>query len=153
MPNLIAFNIIWILVSVGVVLSAPRTLPDTSRLFGLFSSTLILWFWIGIMSNFDFGEISYQFQFSFDFVLPNAISEFSGGLDGFALCLILLTAIIMPICIYASVNITKKINEFIACILLIELFLIISFVTTNMFIFFVFFESVLIPMFIMIGYW
>jgi NADH:ubiquinone oxidoreductase subunit 4 (subunit M) len=104
------------------------------------------------MSNFDFGEISYQFQFSFDFVLPNAISEFSGGLDGFALCLILLTAIIMPICIYASVNITKKINEFIACILLIELFLIISFVTTNMFIFFVFFESVLIPMFIMIGY-
>lgn len=153
MLNLISFNIVWIIVSLVVVLSAPRSLPDISRLFGLFSSTLILWFWIGIMSNFDFGEISYQFQFCFDFLLPGSISEFSGGIDGFALCLILLTAIIMPICIYASVNVTKNINEFIACILLIELFLIISFVTTNMLIFYIFFESVLIPMFIMIGYW
>jgi NADH-quinone oxidoreductase subunit M len=104
------------------------------------------------MGNFDFGEVAYQFQFCFNFLLPSAISEFSGGIDGFSLCLILLTAIIMPICIYAGVNVTKKMNEFMACILLIELFLIISFVTTNMFVFFIFFESVLIPMFIMIGY-
>jgi NADH-quinone oxidoreductase subunit M len=104
------------------------------------------------MGNFDFGEVAYQFQFCFNFLLPSAISEFSGEIDGFSLCLILLTAIIMPICIYAGVNVTKKMNEFMACILLIELFLIISFVTTNMFVFFIFFESVLIPMFIMIGY-
>jgi NADH-quinone oxidoreductase subunit M len=135
-----------------LVLVAPRTLPDISRLLGLVSSFLVLWIWISLTGSFDFGEISYQFLFCFDFMLPSAISEFSGGIDGFALCLILLTAIIMPICIYASVNVTKNINEFITCILLIELFLIISFVTTNMLVFFIFFESVLIPMFIMIGY-
>jgi len=153
MPNLISFNIIWIIANLGLILIAPRTLPDICRLIGLFTSTLVLWFWIGIMGNFDFGEITYQFQFCFNFLLPSAISEFSGGVDGFALCLILLTAIIMPICIYAGGNVTKNMNEFLACVLLIELFLIISFVTTNMFIFFIFFESVLIPMFIMIGYW
>ena len=85
--------------------------------------------------------------------MPQHIAEFSFGVDGSSLCLILLTAIIIPICIYASVYVTKFVKEFLICILCIELFLIISFYTTNLFVFFLFFESVLIPMFILIGFW
>jgi NADH:ubiquinone oxidoreductase subunit 4 (subunit M) len=59
----------------------------------------------------------------------------------------------MPICIFASGTVVLNYKQFIIYLLLIELFLILSFTITNLFFFYVFFESVLIPMFIMIGVW
>jgi NADH-ubiquinone oxidoreductase chain 4 len=57
----------------------------------------------------------------------------------------------MPICIFAASSVEKDTKQFLVYLLLIEFFLILSFITTNLFFFYVFFESVLIPMFIMIG--
>lgn len=75
----------------------------------------------------------------------------SFGLDGISLCFLLLTAFIMPICIFAAGTIDRNYKTFIVYLLLIELFLVISFLVTNLLFFYVFFESVLIPMFIIIG--
>jgi NADH-quinone oxidoreductase subunit M len=73
------------------------------------------------------------------------------GVDGLSLCFLILTAFIMPICIFASESVKLNASQFIVYLLLIEFFLILSFIITNLFFFYVFFESVLIPMFIMIG--
>jgi NADH:ubiquinone oxidoreductase subunit 4 (subunit M) len=86
-------------------------------------------------------------------LIPEYNLNLSFGLDGISLCFLLLTAFIMPICIFASHTITQNYKTFIIYLLLIELFLAISFLVTNLLFFYVFFESVLIPMFILIGIW
>jgi NADH-ubiquinone oxidoreductase chain 4 len=84
-------------------------------------------------------------------LIPEYNLNLSLGIDGISLCFLLLTTFIMPICIFASGNMDINYKQFIIYILLIELFLIVSFLVTNLFFFYVFFESVLIPMFIIIG--
>jgi len=98
------------------------------------------------ISNKQFQQIS---QFN---ILPYEIGQFQFGIDGYSLCLILLTTIILPICFLGSVSVTKNRGEFIICLLFIEYLLILSFYTTNLFLYFVFFESILIPMFLIIGF-
>ena len=151
--NLIGFNIIWFVIPIIGIWLLPRSLADVARLIALIASLQIVLIWTDILTNFDFAELGYQYKHDFSTLMPNSIAEFSVGVDGFSLSLILMTVLIMPLCIYASINIIKNVNEFLICLLLIELCLIISFYTTNLFIFFIFFESILIPMFIIIGYW
>jgi NADH-quinone oxidoreductase subunit M len=83
--------------------------------------------------------------------MPEYDLNLTFGLDGISLCFLLLTAFIMPICIFASKSIITNYKQFIVYLLLIELFLTLTFLTTNLFFFYVFFEGVLIPMFLIIG--
>lgn len=59
----------------------------------------------------------------------------------------------MPICFLAATSVKDYVKEFLTCLLVTELFLILSFYSTNVFGFYVCFESTLIPMFLMIGIW
>jgi proton-translocating NADH-quinone oxidoreductase chain M len=126
---------------------------DVARVIAFISSFQHLILWTTVLATFDFAQPTFQHKYSLGWLIPSQIAEFSFGVDGFSLSLIILTVIIMPICVYASINITKNVKEFLICLLLIEFFLIFSFYTTNALFFFIFFESVLIPMFIIIGYW
>jgi NADH-quinone oxidoreductase subunit M len=64
---------------------------------------------------------------------------------------LLLTLFVFPICILASWHIQRDAKYFFCHLLLMELLLILTFTTTDLFYFYVFFESLLIPMFSMIG--
>ena len=76
------------------------------------------------------------------------------GIDGIALMLIVLTAFLMPICIAASWDaIEKRVPEFMACFLLMETLMIGVFAAQDLFLFYIFFEAGLIPMYLIIGIW
>jgi NADH:ubiquinone oxidoreductase subunit 4 (subunit M) len=75
------------------------------------------------------------------------------GLDGISLSFLILTALIMSICIFTTDAMKTKQKQFIVYLLLIELFLSLSFMVTNLFFFYVCFESLLIPVFLLIGIW
>ena len=76
------------------------------------------------------------------------------GVDGLSLFFILLTTLLTPICIATNaIALEKKLNLFTALFLFMEGLLLISFSALDMFTFYVFFESVLIPMFLLIGIW
>ena len=74
-------------------------------------------------------------------------------IDGISIFFILLTTFITPICLLVSWEIESYLNYYISFFFLIEFFLIIAFTTSNLLIFFIAFESVLIPMFLIIGIW
>ena len=79
---------------------------------------------------------------------------YSLGIDGISIFFILLTTFLIPICLLVSwESIKYKVKEFVIMLLLTELLLINVFATLDLFFFYVFFESVLIPMFIIIGVW
>ena len=76
------------------------------------------------------------------------------GIDGIALMLIMLSVFLMPICIGASWEaITTRVGEYMAAFLLMEALMIGVFAAQDLFLFYIFFEAGLIPMFLIIGVW
>ncbi len=76
------------------------------------------------------------------------------GIDGIALMLIVLSVFLMPVCIAASWEaIQKRVPEFMAAFLLTEALLVGTFGAQDLFLFYIFFEAGLIPMYLIIGIW
>jgi NADH:ubiquinone oxidoreductase subunit 4 (subunit M) len=75
------------------------------------------------------------------------------GIDGIALMLIMLSVFLMPICIGASWAIEKRVGEYMAAFLLMETLMIGVFAAQDLFLFYIFFEAGLIPMYLIIGIW
>jgi len=94
-----------------------------------------------------------QWQFVENFPLGGGI-HWALGIDGIALVLIGLTAFLMPICIGASWRaIEKRVPEYMAYFLLMEALIMGSFAAQDLFLFYIFFEGGLIPMYFIIGIW
>jgi NADH-quinone oxidoreductase subunit M len=80
--------------------------------------------------------------------------EWALGIDGIALMLIVLSVFLMPICILASwEGIQKRVGEYMAAFLLMETLMIGVFAAQDLFLFYIFFEAGLIPMYLIIGVW
>ncbi len=94
-----------------------------------------------------------QWQFVESYPLGGGIN-WAVGIDGIALLLIVLTAFLMPICIGASWRaIEKRVPEYMAYFLLMEALIMGSFAAQDLFLFYIFFEGGLIPMYLIIGVW
>lgn len=75
------------------------------------------------------------------------------GVDGISMPLVVLTALLVPIALGASTSIVTRRKEFVVYTLLLEAAMIGVFCALDLFIFFVFFEAVLVPMYFIIGIW
>jgi len=104
-----------------------------------------------LWSAFDYQTEGFQFVYRISLIDKLGI-DFIIGVDGISLCFLILTVFIMALCWFASLQIKTNYKQFIVCLFLIEVFLILSFTMVDLFFFYVFFESVLIPMFILIGF-
>ena len=115
----------------------------------------IINFLLSLILLYSFDKTESQFQFIENFKLINDLGIYYYlGIDGISLSFILLTTLLIPICIITSWNkISKNISYFIALFLIIECFLIGVFSSLDLFIFYIFFEGSLIPLFLIIGIW
>ena len=150
--NILMMLITYLGFVIFVITLIPRKDVQGLRIFSLGSTMAFLAMCIQLYYKFDHLKGGYQFQ-CFVPVIPEYHLNFSLGLDGISLAFLLLTAFVIPVCIFAAKSITWNYKQFIFYLLLIELFLTISFITTNLFFFYVFFEAILIPMFLIIGTW
>ena len=108
---------------------------------------LIISLYIFIM--FDFSTNQYQFVQENHSILTY---DFYLGVDGLSIYFVLLTTIIMPIALLSNWNsIRENIMSFIIIILLLETLLLAVFLVLDILLFYVFFESILPPLFILIG--
>jgi NADH-quinone oxidoreductase subunit M len=115
--------------------------------FLTFALSLILWIY------FDENQITYQFVEKVSWVKDLGI-HYHLGVDGISLFFILLSTFLMPLCILASwESVRLRVREYMMAFLLLETFVIGMFCALDMVLFFVFFEGVLIPMFLIIGIW
>jgi proton-translocating NADH-quinone oxidoreductase chain M len=109
---------------------------------------------IGLFACLTFDKSSAGFQFLYSLgALPQYNLSFTLGVDGISLVFIILTLFTFPICFLAAWNVTKQQKQFFNYLLAMELLLVVTFSTLDLFYFYVFFESLLIPMFILIGVW
>ena len=119
----------------------------------ILSSVFTLISTIYLMVRFDHTEDAYQFVERHKWVRSIGL-EYYIGIDGISLYFIVLSALLTLICIIASLFTVKKyIKEFLLCFLLLEAFCIGAFSSLNLLLFFLFFEVILIPMYLIIGIW
>jgi NADH-quinone oxidoreductase subunit M len=75
------------------------------------------------------------------------------GVDGLSIWLVILTTFLMPVSVLASWHVTKRVREYMLFMLVLETGMIGVFVSLDMFLFYIFFEITLIPMYFLIGVW
>ena len=115
--------------------------------FVTFIFSLLMW------SAFYNGTEQFQFEEKYAWFAGLDIN-YHVGVDGISLFMVLLTTFLMPFCILCSVGaIKKRVREFMIAFLLLESCVIGVFCALDLMLFYVFFEAVLIPMYIIIGVW
>ena len=102
--------------------------------------------------QFRGGEASFQFTQRVAWYEPWGI-EWNIGVDGISLGMVVLTTILFPISLAASTAIDRRVKEFVVAVLVLEAGLIGTFLALDLFLFFVFFEAILVPMYFIIGIW
>ena len=108
---------------------------------------------IGIYLWANYNPDGAQWQFVEKIPIGSGVN-WALGIDGIALVLIMLTLFLMPICIGASWRaIEKRVPEYMAVFLLMEALMLGVFAAQDLFLFYVFFEGGLIPMYLIIGIW
>ncbi len=101
----------------------------------------------------DYSSGTYQYLASYELVPSYGIS-YTVGVDGISLWLVLLTTFVTPIALYASwTSVNTKVKEFALCFTFLELAMIGAFVALDLFVFYVFWELLLVPMYLIIGVW
>ena len=148
-------NLVLALPALGffAVLLVPR--GKTQAIRGLAIAVALITFVasIGLATGFESG--SSGLQFSTDLIwIPSPEIHYHVGIDGLSLWLVILSTLLTPICVLISWRyIDKRVKEFFAFLMLLEFGLIGVFISQDLFLFYVFWEVSLVPMYFLIGIW
>jgi NADH-quinone oxidoreductase subunit M len=123
-----------------------------ARLVGLGTTLLLFVLGLVLWSRFDSSTAAFQFIERAD--LFGGVFTWHLGIDGISLVLILLSVFLMPLCLLAGWDSVKtRVPEYIAAFLVMESLMIGVFASLDIFLFYIFFEAGLIPMYLIIGIW
>lgn len=143
---------------VGVILilfirGDEQTVSQNSKHVALFTSIFTLAFALFMYSRFDGSSAAFQFVENSGWLKPLGIN-YHVGVDGISMFFVLLSAVLTPVCILSAWDSVKtRVREFMVAFLILESFMIGTFIALDAVLFYVFFEGVLIPMFLIIGVW
>jgi proton-translocating NADH-quinone oxidoreductase chain M len=153
LENLLIYVLMFPIFGILVLLLLPSKEEKLLKLVALnfsclsFIGSLLLW------GFFQKSTSSFQFVVKL-FWLPSLNLNFTLGIDGISIFFLLLTTLLIPLCILTSWNSVKEnIKEFLIAFLILDFFLIGTFCVLDLLLFYIFFESVLIPMFLIVGIW
>ncbi len=107
---------------------------------------------LGILGTFEAGTAGFQQVTSVQWI-PEWGVGYTTGVDGVSLWMILLTTFLMPVSVLASWSITKRAKPFFIFFLILETGMIGVFAAIDMFLFYLFWEATLVPMYFLIGMW
>lgn len=140
------------IVGVFFILSMDSKRSELIRVTALLVSIVV--FFVSLPLYFTFDAHTYEMQFVEKLQwIPSFGIHYHVGIDGISLFLILLTTFITPISILASWHIARNVKEYMVAMLVLETGMIGVFISLDVFLFYVFWELMLIPMYLLIGIW
>jgi NADH-quinone oxidoreductase subunit M len=124
---------------------------QNARWVALWTTVLTFIVSIPIWTGFDKGNPGFQFIEEARWLGP---LTYKMGVDGISMLFVILTTFLMPLCILASwESVEDRVKEYMIAFLVLESLMIGVFCALDMFLFYLFFEAGLIPMFLIIGVW
>jgi NADH-quinone oxidoreductase subunit M len=148
--------ITWLpLVGCGVILAVQgdeETVAANARWTALWTSLIVLALSLVLWADWDPSNPGFQFVESVPW-LPD-YGGYGMGVDGISVLFVLLSTLLTPICILSSWEVIQRyVREYMITFLVLETMMVGMFCALNLIVFYVFFEGVLIPMFLIIGVW
>jgi NADH-quinone oxidoreductase subunit M len=142
------------LVGFFLLLLVPKDNPQASRMTALLVSVVVFAASLGLLAPYWFAApTGRHFEHNAPWIDFPPI-RYHVALDGLSLWLVLLSTLLTPICVLVSwKHIDHRVKEFFAFLILLEFALIGVFVALDLFLFFVFWEVTLVPMYFLIGVW
>ncbi len=129
------------------------TVASNARWTALWTSLLVMVLSLVLWVKFDPSEAGFQFNEHVSW-LPEYKVGYSMGVDGISVLFVLLSTVLTPVCILASwESIQTRVREFMMSFLILETMMVGMFAATDFVVFYMFFEGVLIPMYLIIGVW
>ena len=124
-----------------------------AKIWSLFISLVV--FALSLPLYFYFDPSTYKYQFAEHSPwIPAFNINYTLGIDGISLFLVLLSTMLIPICILASWKyIEKRVKEFLFCLLLMETACVGVFSALDFVLFYIFWEAMLVPMYLLIAVW
>ena len=149
--------ITWLPLAGCVVIMMVRgdedTVASNARWTALWTSLLVLVLSLVLWVSFDQSEPGFQFNESLSW-MPEYNVGYKMGVDGISVLFVLLSTLLTPICILSAWEaIHTKVREFMLSFLILETMMVGMFCATDFIVFYMFFEGVLIPMYLIIGIW
>src|SRR5690349_23305270 len=137
-----------------LVVQGPKEAVDRNcRSAALITSLVTIVVSLLLWVHFDPTKAQFQFEEKLDWV-PALNIGYHMGIDGISLFFVLLSTLLTPICILASwESVYVRVKEYMVAFLVLETFMVGMFCALDLALFYVFFEGVLIPMFLIIGVW
>jgi len=135
------------------VMCTPKGETALHRGLGLIFTTVTLLVSLLIFRYYNRQLDGFQMVFDVEWI-PGLNAHFKTGIDGISVFLVLLTTVMVPLTLLCTGKaIEKHVREFIACILVLEAGMLGAFVALDVFLFYVMWEVMLIPMYLLIGIW
>ena len=136
-----------------LLLCIPKDKTAELRMTALFGSLATLAFSLALLGGFDAQTAGFQFTEKHEWV-PSLHIHYHVGIDGISLFLVVLSALLTPIAILCSwKSVEKRVREFHIALLLLTSGVIGVFVALDLMLFYVFWEVMLIPMYLLLGIW
>ncbi len=130
-----------------------KTVATNARWTALWTSLIVMAISLVIWVRFDRADAGFQFVESVAW-LPQYKIGYKMGVDGISVLFVLLSTVLTPLCILASwESIQTKVREFMISFLILETMMVGMFCALDFVVFYMFFEAVLIPMYLIIGIW
>jgi NADH-quinone oxidoreductase subunit M len=144
------------LVGVAVLLTVrgdEEVVASNARWTALWTSLVVLVLSLVLWVKFDTANPGFQFVESVAWV-PQAGLTYKMGVDGISVLFVLLSTVLTPICILASWDAVRtRVREYMIAFLVLETMMVGMFCALDFLVFYMFFEGVLIPMYLIIGIW
>jgi NADH-quinone oxidoreductase subunit M len=153
--GLLAWVTLLPLFGAGLVMLVPREEEAIHRGLGLLFTIATFAVSLLILPDFDAGQAGFQMEVDKIWIAPLGI-RFHLGIDGISLWLVLLTTFLMPLTLLSPQAIgirNVRVREFTVAMLILETGMVGAFLALDMFLFYVFWELMLIPMYFIIGVW
>ena len=145
--------LIWLpVIGAGLIIFVPRDKGDTMKWIAAAATALQLIFAVLLWTRFDSSHVGFQFQEKMSWI-PSFNIQYYLGVDGLSLPMVLLTALLSFICIFVSWKIDKAPKGYFALFLLLDAGMMGVFLSLDFFLFYVFWEVMLLPMYFLIGMW
>ncbi|MGH9179083.1 MAG: NADH-quinone oxidoreductase subunit M [Acidimicrobiales bacterium] len=135
----------------AIIAVLPKSRPDVIKLVALLGSLATGVLTVVLAVEFEAGEAGYQFLSEHSWIEDFGVSWIL-GVDGISLFLVLLTGVLFPIAL-AGPEVKKDVKAYMAWMLVLETGCLGSFLALDLFVFFLFFELTLVPMYFIIGGW
>src|SRR6185295_4688416 len=135
-----------------IVLCLPSSKPDWIRWTAAITTVPPLLMAIWLFRYFDRAQAGFQFIEHRQWI-PSFNIEYFVGVDGISIPMVLLSALLSTICIIASWGIEKAVKGYFALFLLLDAAMMGVFVALDFFLFYIFWELMLLPMYFLIGIW